>query len=93
MMNGWLFGYIKALKIVDIESVIFCVSDRVTTTTRFYHRPTGAVICMLPATVLYKAVRRSRDFFHRFNFIGTYWIKAALRRATAILLLLSGLFG
>ncbi len=60
-IGSWMFGYINALKQVGVRTVLFCISDRVTEPSRFTHVPTGATICMLPASksyLTYRAVRR-----------------------------------
>lgn len=58
MTGGWMFGYIEALQRAGIRVVLFCVSARVTKTTRFTHAPTGADLCVLPASRAYRALRR-----------------------------------
>jgi starch synthase len=57
MTGGWLFGYVAALHRVGCRAVVFCVSAKVQTTSRYLHEPTGATICVLPAPLLYRAVR------------------------------------
>jgi starch synthase len=58
MTGGWMFGYIEALRRVGVRVVLVCVSARVTETTRFTHAPTGADLCVLPASRPYRALRR-----------------------------------
>ena len=58
MTGGWLFGYIDALRTVGIRTVVFCISARVQKTTRYTHVPTGATICVLPASGIYLSIRR-----------------------------------
>lgn len=58
MTGGWMFGYIDALRLVDVRTVLFCVSDRVTVPTRYTHKPTGATICVLPIPKIYHVARR-----------------------------------
>jgi glycosyltransferase involved in cell wall biosynthesis len=58
MTGGWLFGYIDALRTVGIRTVVFCISARVEKTTRYTHVPTGATICVLPASGIYLSIRR-----------------------------------
>ena len=58
MTGGWMFGYIEALHRVGVRVVLFCVSARITETTRFTHAPTGADLCVLPASRAYRALRR-----------------------------------
>ncbi|MGF2035173.1 MAG: glycosyltransferase family 4 protein [Nostoc sp. CmiVER01] len=60
-IGSWMFGYINALQRVGVRTILFCISARVTKPSRFTHRPTGAMICILPASksyLAYRAVRR-----------------------------------
>jgi glycosyltransferase involved in cell wall biosynthesis len=59
MTGGWLFGYIDALKLVGVKTVLFCISDRVEQPTYHTHIPTGAKICVLPAPKIYHLIRPS----------------------------------
>lgn len=59
--GSWMFGYINALKSVGVRTVLFCISARVTETSRFTHVPTGATICILPASRIYRAYRTVRS--------------------------------
>ena len=56
--GSWIFGYIDALRLVGVETVLFCISARVAAPWRFTHAPTGGPVCMLPAPKIYRAVRR-----------------------------------
>jgi starch synthase len=58
MNGGWMFGYVEALRRAGVRPLIFCVSARVSETTRVTHAPTGATICVLPAPRAYRALRR-----------------------------------
>lgn len=58
MKGGWLFGYIDALRSAGVRTVVFCVSARVDTPTRFTNAPTGATVCVLPASERYLRLRR-----------------------------------
>lgn len=58
MSGGWMFGYIDALRLAGIRTVLFCVSARTAAPARFRHAATGATICVLPAPAAYRAVRR-----------------------------------
>lgn len=58
MTGGWLFGYIEALKLANIQTVLICISSQVTVTTHRLHQPTGATVCILPASKAYLAIRR-----------------------------------
>lgn len=58
MTGGWMFGYIEALQRAGVRVVLFCVSARVTETTRLKHAPTGADLCVLPASHAYRRLRR-----------------------------------
>ena len=58
MNGGWMFGYISALKEAGIETILYCVSARLSQTTYFTHSATGARICVLPAPRIYRLLRR-----------------------------------
>jgi len=57
MTGGWLFGYIESLKLANIQTVVFCISARVTVPEHYTHKPTGAKICLLPAPKIYQSIR------------------------------------
>lgn len=57
MTGSWMFGYIDALKLAGVRTVLFCISARVTEPERYTHKPTGATICFLPAPKIYHIVR------------------------------------
>lgn len=59
MTGGWLFGYIEALKLTGVNTIVFCISARVQQVTRYTHKPTGAIICVLPAPNIHTQVRRA----------------------------------
>jgi glycosyltransferase involved in cell wall biosynthesis len=58
--GSWMFGYIDALRLVGVRTVLFCFSANVTAPSRFTHVPTGATICVLPAPKIYRAYRSVR---------------------------------
>lgn len=58
MTGGWMFGYIEALRLAGVRTVLFCISAGVTVPTRYTHEPTGATICVLPAPKIYRLARR-----------------------------------
>jgi starch synthase len=60
-VGSWMFGYIHALKTAGVRTVLFCISARVTETTRYQHRPSGATICVLPASRAYCIYQGMRD--------------------------------
>lgn len=59
-MGSWMFGYIDALRLVGVRTVLFCFSTSVAEPSRFTHAPTGATICVLPAPRIYRAYRAVR---------------------------------
>lgn len=83
MMGSWMFGFIESLKLMGVEPVSIGVSKRVKQTTRFVHRPTGTVVCLLPPTTFYRLMCVVRDFFQDATFIGSRWIRAIMRILTA----------
>ena len=56
--GSWIFGYMRAFQAAGVRPIFFCVSARVTSPWRFTHRPTGCLICVLPAPRVYRAIRR-----------------------------------
>ncbi|MEA5622013.1 glycosyltransferase family 4 protein [Nostoc sp. UHCC 0251] len=58
MTGGWMFGYISALKLAGVRTVLFCISGRVAEPMRYTHKPTGATICVLPVPKIYHVARR-----------------------------------
>ena len=58
MTGGWLFGYIDALRLASVQTVLFCISAQVTEPMRYIHKPTGATICVLPAPKIYNVARQ-----------------------------------
>lgn len=58
MNGGWLFGFIDALRLAGVQTVLIYMSARITAPVRFTHKPTGAAISMLPASMIYRIVRR-----------------------------------
>jgi starch synthase len=59
-IGSWIFGYVNALKRVGVRTVLFCISARFAEPSRFTHVPTGALICVLPASKSYLAYRAAR---------------------------------
>lgn len=59
-IGSYMFGYVNALKFAGVRTVLFFVSARVSEPLRFVHKPTGARVCILPATKAYRAYRKLR---------------------------------
>ena len=55
--GSYQFGYIDALRLAGVRTVLFYVSARVSTTLRFTHAPTGSTVCVLPASRIHRTVR------------------------------------
>jgi starch synthase len=60
MTGSWMFGYVDALRLVGVRTVLFFFSARVTAPSRFKHAPTGATMCVLPASKIYRGYRAVR---------------------------------
>jgi starch synthase len=60
LTGGWQFNYIESLQLVGVRTVIFFFSARVSQKTSFVHIPTGATICVLPPSRVYRAYRAVR---------------------------------
>jgi glycosyltransferase involved in cell wall biosynthesis len=64
-VGSWMFGYINALKQAGVRTVLFCISARVTEISRYRHEPTGATLCVLPASQSYRRYRSLRNHLLR----------------------------
>src|SRR5262249_14550683 len=60
MMGTWQFNYIQALQLAGISCVLFFTSSKVSSPARFIHKPTGAKICILPSSRVYKLIKKWR---------------------------------
>ncbi len=69
--GSYQFGYIEALRLASVRTVLFYVSARVSTTLRFTHTPTGATVCVLPAPKIHRAVRKI-TYFRGLQTLGRY---------------------
>lgn len=58
MMGSWVFNYIQALQTVGVRPILFCVSAKVSTLTRKTHRPTGAMIIVLPTPTISQQLKQ-----------------------------------
>jgi glycosyltransferase involved in cell wall biosynthesis/GT2 family glycosyltransferase len=58
MMGVWYFNYSQALRHVDVGSIFYFVSTKVSRTTRFIHAETGSTFVVLPPPRLYRLLRR-----------------------------------
>jgi glycosyltransferase involved in cell wall biosynthesis len=85
MMGSWMFGYFEAFKTAGIVPAMIGVSKHIKSTERFVHRPTGATICLLPATRTYKIMCSLRNVFDGSTFIGSRWVRAVFRIIAAYL--------
>lgn len=57
-VGSYMFGYINALRLSDVKTILFFVSVRISEPLRFIHKPTGTPVCVLPAPLLYKLYYR-----------------------------------
>lgn len=55
--GGWMFNYIEALQRQGVQTVLVFISARVSEVLRFRHEPTGAQVCIVPASPLHRAFR------------------------------------
>jgi starch synthase len=58
MNGGWLFGYVRALQVAGLRPIVVIFSAQVTSPTWLMHAPTGATIWVLPASRIFRAIRR-----------------------------------
>lgn len=57
MTGSWVFGYVEALKRVNITPLIICVSSQTHKVTRYTHKPSQVAVLVLPASALYRLAR------------------------------------
>lgn len=60
-VGSWIFSYIHALNTAGVRTVLICISARVTEIEHYQHRPSGALLCVVPASNVYKAYRLVRN--------------------------------
>ena len=58
MTGGWAFGYVDALARVGVETDLICVTARTREPVVWRHGPTRAGLFLLPASRLYRTLRR-----------------------------------
>ncbi len=63
LTGGWLFNYIKALRLAGIRTVLIYTSARVDGVVRFTHGDTGAPVWVLPSPGLHQRVRNAQRRF------------------------------
>lgn len=68
--GSWQFGYVAALRAVGVHSVIYYSSTLVSRVVRVPHKPSGAIICMIPAPASYR--RLHGRMVHPHHSMG-YW--------------------
>jgi glycosyltransferase involved in cell wall biosynthesis len=67
LAGGWLFNYIKALRLAGVRTVLIYTSARVTEKMVFTHVDTGASVWVLPSPRLHQRARHAhRRFFPGF---------------------------
>jgi glycosyltransferase involved in cell wall biosynthesis len=55
--GGWMLGYIKALQLIGVRTVLILISARVDAPSRFTLASTNTKICVLPAPKAYRTIR------------------------------------
>ncbi|MBF2008408.1 MAG: glycosyltransferase family 4 protein [Chlorogloeopsis fritschii C42_A2020_084] len=56
--GGWMLGYMHALRLAGVRTVLVLISSRTSQPMRFQHKATGATILVLPVSKSYLAIRR-----------------------------------
>jgi glycosyltransferase involved in cell wall biosynthesis len=60
LTGSWFLGYVEGLRRVGVDTVLVLVSEQVSRTTRFQHRPTGAGIVVLRTPRRYRLLKPLR---------------------------------
>lgn len=55
--GSWVFGYIDALNVAGVRTILLCFSNHVTVPSKRTHIPTGATIWLLPVSRRYQRIR------------------------------------
>src|SRR5215213_8681672 len=58
MSGGWLFGYVEALDLFGVRTVLVLWSCEVQRPQRRVHVPTGVTVWVLPATRIHRGARQ-----------------------------------
>lgn len=58
MMGTWVFNYLQALKLAEVEPILYVISSKVGASIRLTHGATGAAIVLLPPPRIYRLIRR-----------------------------------
>jgi glycosyltransferase involved in cell wall biosynthesis len=62
--GGWLFNYVRALRLANVRTVLLFASTRVASPVRFTHADTGAPVWILPTPRSHRKIRNGqRRFF------------------------------
>jgi glycosyltransferase involved in cell wall biosynthesis len=62
--GGWLFNYVRALRLSGVRTLLLYMSARVDSPVRFTHADTGATVWILPSPRLHRKLRNGqRRFF------------------------------
>src|SRR5262249_7506139 len=90
MTGTWQFNYIQALQSEGIGCVLFFTSSKVSSTTKFIHKPTGATICFLPYSRAYRVIKKWQSRFFPASRSGSFTdarrvVRGALRLAISYL--------
>ena len=56
--GSWMFGYVEALRSARVQTVLVCISAEADEVSRRRHLPSGAIVLVLPAPRVYRALRR-----------------------------------
>jgi len=60
--GSYMFGYIDALRVAGVRTVLVCISSRFAVPSRFTHAPTGATIYVLPVPSAYRKLRSTMSY-------------------------------
>jgi len=61
LTGGWLFNYIKALRLIDVRTIVVYTSAHVSQTMQFAHVDTGAPVFVLPSPVVHMKARSAYE--------------------------------
>jgi glycosyltransferase involved in cell wall biosynthesis len=84
--GSWMFGWVEALRLAGVRTVIVAVTSRVEQPLQLDHAPTGARVHLLPPTRLYRraAGRRTPFVGRALGHIAPYLTTPPLRLANVL---------
>lgn len=83
--GSWVFGYVDALRLAGVRSLLVLVSKSVDRPTRLLHGPTGAPVLAIPPSLPYRLLSRRLQNPYARNGADAFGLEGRLRRIGPLL--------